>query len=102
MPKKYFFTLFALWTYLCLCPSSGLASNTPENSETEKQESHDNSVWGAMKFTGHKISEGGETAGHGIEHGGTEAGRGIKKGGQEMEKGFKKAGRSIKGFFVGD
>ncbi len=102
MPKKYLLSFFVLWTFLCLSPFFSSASETTENAETEKKESHDNSVWGAMKFTGHKISEGGETAGHGIEHGGSEAGRGLKKGGQEMEKGFKKAGKSIKGFFVGD
>ena len=101
--KRLIFSV--LFTLLLISPANPLFADQKEDSghhhEQKDEAPKADSVWGAMKYSGHHIKNGSVKAGSGIKHGSIKAGRGIKKGGKAMGRGFKKAGGSIKKFFAG-
>ncbi len=106
MGKTLFHILFLFIFFIS--PSSLLLAHEGDDQGAHHQkhapeeEAKPDNVWGALKFTGQKISQGSQRTGHEIKEGSKTAGRGIKKGGQATGRAFKKAGSSIKTFFVGD
>ena len=102
--KNLFFSV--LLTVILIAPVHPLLAGNQEDSGNHQEQKEGeapkaDSVWGAMKYSGHHIKKGSIKAGHGIKYGGVKAGQGIKTGGKAMGRGFKKAGGSIKKFFVG-
>lgn len=95
-------SIFILSLIITFALSSGTIWGEEDHDHGKDEAPQADSVWGAMKYSGHYIKKGSKTAGHEIKDGSIKAGKGIKKGGKATGRAFEKAGGSIKKFFVGD